>query len=243
MFNRRLIRLIAAGLAVMMTTVVCITSSGEDAEEEEEKRGDFVGEQLIIIQREATGTAAAALTQTAQALITPTITPTPSPTPIPFILPDPAFSYPGGPPNVTVTCINGDETTDPDITVVDMVFFDPTFLGPDQVGWAVQMVGTPLNTTFPDEHAFSMKVLVQVVGESEQVGMTIEGHVDNAKKGVCTNPDCTDIIPGTEGRLYTDEQGKVWMLLPSGARQMTVALTHGLNCFNIGWFTFDLYVP
>ena len=250
MLKRKSFKLILVGLALFMSTAVCSLESTGIFETGGDRRRatQFKKQDETATAQAATQTAQALITPTATPTITPTATPTPSPPPELIILPPPIFTW-EGPPALPLNCATGDIVEDPAVHILGIEFYDPSTLDSNWDGWITRIeFGTPVNTTLANDYSFVVKAKIQVVGESIHDGRLIEGLAGKTRMGVCTNPDCEDILPGTEGLIYPDDQGYLWTLLPSGARQITYELFHveeegqPIICFNIAWFTFDLYL-
>lgn len=235
MLDRRLLSVVITGIIIAVFTVGCM-SANPSTDPFNEAVDELIEESKERARNNTTATARSE-TETAQAKITET------PSPVPVILPPPVFSI-DDPEGDTTNCQTGESVDNPGVDLLGADFYEPASFDPDYVGWmALIQFGAFADLSLLDNYSFSLVAKFQVKDKSMLVVLIFEKHADEIKIGVLDESG-QNIVPGTEGQVTIDDQGRIRLLFPRDAQQFIfnsyLAPEEGdlPLCDQIGWTNF-----
>lgn len=255
MFNRRALSLVAFSVSLLFSSLMC--SLPGDREEDERRESDQllqqdmtrVAEEATRLSHEATETAQASITPSAQPTHTPTAPPTstglPTSTGVPTSTPPlPAATSDGSyytfdsndlpasmfsvtdPSGDSYWCESGGSFGDPAVDILGIHVYDPQSLGATHHNWYVLVeLGVPANTTFTNDWSASVLVAFAAPGASAYTITYNEIHAGHSTQGTLDESGQA-ILPGTAGNTFIDDLGNIWFVIPADTMFMQVASFH-----------------
>ena len=210
MRSRRFLSLLAFSASLLISTLMC------DVPGSSESDALLEAQNMTSIALEATRFSRN-LTETAQALITPSATPTSTPFP-PTDTPDrPNYTFDSlnlPPPVFSMTdlsgdtylCVNGVSVNDPAVDITTIMVFDPQSLGSTHQGWFARVeLGIPANITFANDWSGSLIAGFASVGAPAYTFTVNEMHMGQHTRGTLDESGQT-ILPGTAESTFIDDQ-------------------------------------